>query len=69
MELVKITKGFRITIPKSIRESMRLKPGDEFIIYIKNNSIILMRKGVISDLKGKFKGINKDNPRDEFDRI
>ena len=69
MEIVKISKEFRITIPKSIRESMKLKPGDEFLIYIKEDKIVLVRKGSISDLKGKFKGIKSGNLREEFNRI
>jgi AbrB family looped-hinge helix DNA binding protein len=68
LEIITISSDFRITIPKSIRDTLKIKPGDEFLIYGKEDTIIMVRKKAISDLRGKFKGITDDNLRDEFDR-
>ena len=68
MEFVTITSDYKITFPESIVKSLNLKPGDEFFIDGKEDSIVLMRKKPISDFKGKFKRITEENLRDEFDR-
>ena len=41
-EIVQINKGYRIVIPKSIRERIRIKIGDFFIIKDEGEKLILL---------------------------
>ncbi len=39
---MKITKKGQVSIPKEIREAMRLKPGDEVDFRIEGNNVIMV---------------------------
>jgi len=39
--IVKITRKYQITIPKEIREKLKLRIGDKLIIKIENDHIVL----------------------------
>ena len=51
------TKG-QVVIPQNLREEMRIKPSDEFLIYGEKDTI-LMKKIEKSSLKGDFYALTK----------
>ncbi len=70
METVKVSPKFQIVIPKSIRESLRLRPGQDLHIYASNGAIRVVRGRSIKDLRGIAKGLKwKDEDRDRNDRF
>ena len=40
----KITRNYQITIPKRIREKMKLKQGDILAFYMENGKIVIRRE-------------------------
>ncbi len=40
----KLTSKFQVTVPKSVRELLRLQTGDR-LVFIKNHEQILVKKG------------------------
>jgi hypothetical protein len=48
---------------------MKLKPGDEFLIYAKEDTIVMVRKEAFSEFKGKFSELNMDDIREDLERI
>lgn len=68
MENVKISPKYQIVIPKKIRNSLCLKPGQKVQIISYGNRIELIPERKISEMRGFLKGINTDLIR-EGDRI
>jgi len=70
METVKISPKFQVVIPKSVRESLGLKPGQELQVFVLDGSIRLHRPRPVRDLYGAAKGMKwKDAYRDRTDRF
>jgi len=68
MASVKISPKYQIVIPKKIRESLQLKPGQKIQVILYGNRIELIPERKISDMRGFLKGINTKIDRDG-DRI
>ncbi len=64
-----VSPKYQIVIPKDVRRSVGLKPGQRLMIYAKDNVIFLIPEVNISQLKGYCKGLDAENIRDEEDRI
>jgi AbrB family looped-hinge helix DNA binding protein len=70
METVKVSPKFQIVIPKTVRESLKLEPGQELRIYAVNGSIRATVPRPIKELRGMAKGLKwKDEDRDRNDRF
>jgi AbrB family looped-hinge helix DNA binding protein len=70
METVKVSPKFQIVIPKKVRESLKLEPGQELHIYAINGTIQATRPRSIKELRGIAKGLKwKDEDRDRNDRF
>lgn len=68
METVTVSPKFQVVIPKFIRNSLRICPGEKIVMYEKDGVIHLVRVGKIKTFKGKFKKLNTINLRDENER-
>jgi AbrB family looped-hinge helix DNA binding protein len=70
METITVSPKFQIVIPKKVRESLRLKPGEHLQIYLLDGSIRVQRPRPIQELRGIAKGIEwEDDYRDRNDRF
>ena len=65
MQTVTISPKYQVVIPKSIREAMRLRPGQKLKIIEYDGRIELIPDRDISELKGFLKGINTDFGRED----
>ena len=65
---VKVSPKFQVVIPKKIRESMHLFPGQRMQIIQYENRIELIPERDISELEGFLKGIDISFDREE-DRL
>lgn len=54
MALARITSKGQTTIPKSVRDELRLKSGDrvEFIVQPEGTALMVPKTGKLADLKG-----------------
>ena len=68
MSSVKISPKFQIVIPRKVRESLKLKPGQRIQVLLIGNRIELIPERKISEMRGFLKGIDTSISRDE-DRI
>ena len=69
METVTVSPKFQIVIPKKIRESLKLLPGQKLQMYVLDGSIRLQAPRSIQALRGIAKGLQwKDDYRDRNDR-
>jgi AbrB family looped-hinge helix DNA binding protein len=65
---VKVSPKFQVVIPKEIRESLRIFPGQRMQVVQYENRIELILEKDVSELEGFLKGINTTFDREE-DRL
>jgi antitoxin PrlF len=75
MELAKLTSKGQITIPKEIRDKLKLKTGDKVIfiyeedkIIFANSSLIALKK-IQNSMKGKVESAGIKNEKDLDDIV
>ncbi len=68
MEAVKISPKYQVVIPKKIRESLHLKPGQKLQVIEYGNRIEMIPTKSIAEMRGFLKGINTEFEREE-DRL
>lgn len=68
MQTVTVSPKFQVVIPKTIREAMRLRPGQKLKVIEYDGRIELIPDRDISELRGFLKGINTEFER-EGDRL
>lgn len=68
MQIVTVSPKFQVVIPKEIRESLRLRPGQKIQLIEHEGRIELIPERDISELRGFLKGMNTQFEREE-DRL
>jgi AbrB family looped-hinge helix DNA binding protein len=68
MSTVKISPKYQVVIPRKVRDSLQLKPGQKIQVILYGNRIELIPERKISEMRGFLKGINTHIER-EKDRI
>jgi AbrB family looped-hinge helix DNA binding protein len=69
-ERVKVSPKFQVVIPKSIREELKIEPGQELLMYTWEGTVHLLPHRPMKELRGIAKGMRwKDENRDHSDRF
>lgn len=68
METVTISSKFQVVIPRNVRDSLKLIPGQKVQVIQYGNRIELIPEKKISQMRGFLKGINTEINR-ERDRL
>ena len=68
METLTISPKFQVVIPKSIRESLRLKPGQKIRAILYNDRIELIPVRPVKQLRGFLRGMDTRVERED-DRV
>jgi AbrB family looped-hinge helix DNA binding protein len=68
MQTVIVSPKYQVVIPKAIRETLKLKPGQRIRVIEYDNRIELIPDREISELRGFLKGIDIEFSR-EGDRV
>jgi len=68
MDTVTVSPKYQVVIPKNIRTSMKLRPGQKMKIIEYDGRIELIPDKSIEDMKGFLRGINTDFARED-DRL
>ncbi len=68
MQTVTVSPKYQVVIPKQIRETLQLKPGQKMNVVEYDGRIELIPDRAISELRGYIKGINTQFKR-EGDRM
>jgi AbrB family looped-hinge helix DNA binding protein len=69
MHAATLTAKFQIGIPKAFRDDLGLRAGQQFVFIAKGDTIVMIPRRDISEVRGMFKGANTDNVRDRTERI
>jgi AbrB family looped-hinge helix DNA binding protein len=65
MQTVTVSPKFQVVIPRQLRESMHLRPGQKLQVVEYQGRIELIPDREISDLRGFVKGINTHFEREK----
>ncbi|HLE20235.1 MAG TPA: AbrB/MazE/SpoVT family DNA-binding domain-containing protein [Vicinamibacteria bacterium] len=68
MATVTVSPKYQVVIPREIRESLGLKPGEKFQVFEFEGRIELVPVKDLKKMRGFLKGIDSTVPRDE-DRL
>lgn len=68
MQTVTVSPKFQVVIPRDVRESLHLRPGQKMQVVEYAGRIELIPERDIADLRGFLKGINTEFER-ENDRV
>ena len=68
METVTISPKFQVVIPKSIRERLRLVPGQKVQAIVYGEHIELLPVRPAAELRGLLRGLDATLEREEEDR-
>jgi AbrB family looped-hinge helix DNA binding protein len=68
MYTVTISPKFQICIPKALRNELHIKAGQKFIIILHANSLQLVPKRDLADVRGIMSGAHRENIRDRNER-
>ena len=63
-----LSSKYQISIPKLIREELRIEAGQKFIFIRKGNVLMLVPQLEMHELRGALSGANTDNYREHKDR-
>jgi AbrB family looped-hinge helix DNA binding protein len=67
---VKVSPKFQVVIPKSLREELRIEPGQELLIFSLEGSLRLVPHRPVKELRGMAKGMRwKEEYRDHAERF
>jgi len=68
MQTVTVSPKFQVVIPKTVRESLQLRPGQKMQVIEYDGRIEFIPERDIEELRGFLKGINTEFEREE-DRV
>ncbi len=68
MQTVTVSPKFQVVIPRAVRESLHLRPGQKMQVIEYDGRIEFILDRDISEMRGFLKGINTEFERDQ-DRI
>jgi len=68
MEQVTVSPKYQIVIPKKIRESMKIRPGQKLTMFAEEGSVHLVPLRSLKELQAALKGIQAPDFEREPDR-
>ena len=68
MQIVTVSPKYQVVIPKAVRESLKLRPGQKMQVIEYDGRIEFIPERDINELRGFIKGINTEFEREE-DRV
>jgi AbrB family looped-hinge helix DNA binding protein len=69
IETVTISPKFQIVIPKTVREQMRLVPGQQVHVLALHDRIEFIPVRPARELRGMLRGLDTSVERDDEDRV
>jgi AbrB family looped-hinge helix DNA binding protein len=63
MQIVTVSPKYQVVIPKAVRESLRLRPGQKMQVIEYDGRIEFIPERDINELRGFLKGINTEFER------
>ena len=65
MDTVTVSPKYQVVIPKDVRESLHIRPGQKVRVVAYDGRIEMVPVRKLSDMRGFLRGIDTSVPRDE----
>ena len=69
MDAVTVSPKYQVVIPRSVRERMRIRPGERLQVISFDDRIELIPVRPMRSMRGFLKGLDASFKRDEEDRV
>ena len=69
MDAVTVSPKYQVVIPRSVRERMRIRPGERLQVISFDDRIELIPVRSMRSMRGFLKGLDASFKRDEEDRV
>lgn len=69
METVSVSQKFQVVIPKSVRELLKIRPGEKMVVVEKDGLVHMIPVGNMKKSRGIAKGVSVQGLRDETERF
>lgn len=69
MQAVTVSPKYQVVIPKSVRERIRIIPGEQLQVISFDDRIELVPVRPMREMRGFLKGMDSSFERDEDDRV
>ena len=69
MVTVTVSSKFQVVIPEEVRTKLKLQAGQKIVVIEKDGVEHLIPLKPINDSRGLAKGVQRDNIREEHDRL
>ncbi len=67
-EQVTVSRKYQVVIPKSVRDEVRMKPGQKLMVQVRHGVVSLVPIVSLDELQGLLRGANPEGYREEEDR-
>ncbi len=68
MNTVTVSTKYQVVIPKQVRQSMRIQPGQKIQVIEYGDHIVMIPVRSIEEARGSLPGIDTDPQREKVDR-
>ncbi len=68
MDAVTVSPKFQVVIPKKVRDSLKIQPGQKMQVLEYGSNIVLVPVRPIKEARGSLPGIDTDPQREKEDR-
>jgi AbrB family looped-hinge helix DNA binding protein len=65
MDTVTLSPKFQVVIPRAVRESLGLRPGERLLVVRQGGRVELIPMRAIKDLRGTLKGLDTSIGRED----
>lgn len=69
MPTATLSSKYQISIPKAVRDQLKLHAGQQFVVLARGDAIVLVPKRSLEDLRGRLRGADVGGVRDRQDRV
>ncbi len=69
MESVKVSSTYQVVIPRSVRDRLRIRPGERLQVFCFDDQIQLVPIHPMRGMRGFLKGFDAEFEREEDDRV
>ena len=69
MAAVTVSPKYQVVIPREVRRSLDVRPGQKFEVIEDEDQIVLVPVRDVRELRGFLKGMSRDIEREREDRV
>jgi len=69
MQAITVSSKYQISIPKTVRQQLDIRPGQKLTVTVSNGVVCLAPVPTLDDIQGSVKGLSMKGLREKADRL